>query len=182
MLLLEFIRVNLVFDGTNKLFKKTFYDIKKDIDVEIKIIDETEWLINNIEKFPKYPYNHKIYSCYKELINEIEKKINNFDENQETNVCIEFKIDNMEKGIWNIIITMNKKFKNNMIIKKKEELYDENMFTDMQTWYLEEWIIELKSKNNELNLNYDKLKSDYDKLKSDYDKLKSDYDKLKFDL
>ena len=181
MLLLEFVRVNLVFDGTNKLFKKTFYDEKKDIDVEMKIIDETEWLINNIHEFPKYPHNYKIYSYYDDLIKEIEKKIYDFDNNDEIYECIQCKINNMEKGIWNLIIIMHKKFKHFFTIKKKEEIQKEDIFVDMQTWDFTELIAELKSENYELKLDYDKLKLDYDKLKLDYDKLKSDCDKLKSD-
>ena len=137
MLLLKFLEDNLVFDGKKKQFKKTFYNIEKDIDIEIKIINETEMLINNIEKILKYPYNYTIYTCHDELFKEIEKQIYNFDKNNETDNYIEFKIDTIENGIWNLIIIMHKKFKN----KNKEETCEENIFTDMQTCDLEEWIM-----------------------------------------
>lgn len=83
------------------------------IQAKIKIINETELLSYNFENLlnQNYVNNYKIYDNYDKFISDLRNEVEKFEIKDLLHTSIEYKINNFKKGIWNVIIILDKQYK-----------------------------------------------------------------------
>ena len=150
--ILNFIKDNFNIDINNetKIMEKNIIDEDFTYHIKIKITKDYHY------KFIKNTCNIKIYDDYDLLIENIEKKIKLIEYNDTLSLI--YKINYFENGIWYFGIDIKK---NKIINNTKDNSNDndkEDLFVDMNTWDLKEWILDLLKENKELTDTIDELK------------------------
>ena len=200
--IINFIKENINIEKSNKIIENIIMDNNFNYFIKIQIINEQDYKTNNITQINRvficddknkknklnflneYEFNHSnilLNTCdnYDFLINNINKKVNDINDNNKINFG--YRLNFFEDGFWYFIIDIVKQ--NNKINNKNDKIdnfetntnldIESEIYDDLLEWDIKEWIIKLLEEKKEYENEKDNYIKEIINLKKQIEKLKN---------